>query len=321
MHFYNPSPSAFVAKDHPYRRLIKLIHFGRLTRDLKECYSDLGRSGYPVEQGFKCLVLQFMEDLSDRELQKYLEESITAKFFCGFEMADKTPDHSYFGRLRSRIGIERLMDLFTTIQFQLKQQGLMREIFTFVDASQMISKLATWEERDKAIGQGLEKYNNAVAASEKVEVRDREARYGCKSKKKYWYGYKRHVSVDMKHGLINKVHVTPANVPDHDGLKDVCPDGGMVLADKAYCPQKSRAFLQEQHCHSGVILKNNMKGKNQDKDRWLTKLRMPYESVFSKMQKKCRYIGLAKNQFQGIMQAMAYNFKRLITIDASPLIT
>ena len=29
---------------------------------------------------------------------------------------------------------------------------------------------------------------------------------------KHWYGYKRHVSVDMQSGLINKVAVTPANV-------------------------------------------------------------------------------------------------------------
>ena len=39
----------------------------------------------------------------------------------------------------------------------------------------------------------------------------KEARIGCKGKKKYWYGYKKHVSVDMKNGLINKVAVTAAN--------------------------------------------------------------------------------------------------------------
>ena len=30
--------------------------------------------------------------------------------------------------------------------------------------------------------------------------------------------------------------------------------------------------------------------------------------------KKARYIGIAKNQFQGIMQAMVHNFKRLIKV-------
>ena len=40
---------------------------------------------------------------------------------------------------------------------------------------------------------------------------DKQARIGCKGKDKYWYGYKRHVSVDMQSGLINKVAITPAN--------------------------------------------------------------------------------------------------------------
>jgi IS5 family transposase len=47
---------------------------------------------------------------------------------------------------------------------------------------------------------------------------------------------------------------------------------------------------------------------------------MPYEGVFSKMDKKARYKGLAKNQWQAFMQATAYNFKRLLKIDAPPLI-
>jgi len=42
--------------------------------------------------------------------------------------------------------------------------------------------------------------------------------------------------------------------------------------------------------------------------------RMPYERVFSKQSKKGRYIGIAKNQFQGFMQTLVHNFKRLISI-------
>ena len=41
---------------------------------------------------------------------------------------------------------------------------------------------------------------------------DKQARIGCKGKNKYWYGFKKHVSVDMQSGLINKVLITPANI-------------------------------------------------------------------------------------------------------------
>ena len=42
--------------------------------------------------------------------------------------------------------------------------------------------------------QKIDKLNNEVLP--KVAV-DKQARIGCKGKKKYWYGYKEHVSVDM----------------------------------------------------------------------------------------------------------------------------
>jgi IS5 family transposase len=72
-------------------------------------------------------------------------------------------------------------------------------------------------------------------------------------------------------------------------------------------------------CHSGAILKNNMKEKNRDKDKFLSRLRMPFEGTFSKMNKQVRYRGLAKVQFQVTMQALAHNFKRLLVINAPPL--
>jgi hypothetical protein len=46
---------------------------------------------------------------------------------------------------------------------------------------------------------------------------------------------------------------------------------------------------------------------------------MPYEGVFSKVNKKVRYRGLAKAQFQGFMEALSFNLKRLIKIGAPPL--
>ena len=61
------------------------------------------------------------------------------------------------------------------------------KIFTFVDASHLISKANLWKERDKAIEKKYEKLNNEVLP--KVAY-DKEARIGCKGKKKYWYGYK-----------------------------------------------------------------------------------------------------------------------------------
>lgn len=316
MSLYIPEVSDFVRKSHPYRRILEIVDFVELTSDLKVLYSELGRGGYPVEAGFKALLLQFMEDLSDRELEGFLQENLAAKYFCSFRLDDKTPDHSYFGILRKRIGAEYLAKLFNKVRDSLKRGGLIREVFTFVDSASLISKQAMWAERDKAIAKGLEKLNNETVS--KVSA-DPEARFGCKGKDKFWYGYKDHKSVDMTHGLINKVNVTPANVSDQDGLKDICPDQGMVFGDKSYCYKDAQEEMKRRGCHSGAILKNNMKGKDFRHDKWLSQVRAPYEGIFSKRRKRTRYRGLLKVLFQSLFEAMALNFKRLVVMGAPRL--
>jgi IS5 family transposase len=79
-----------------------------------------------------------MEDLSDRELEKFLQENISGRWFCGFMLNEDTPDHTVFTRARSKIGTDLLETLFQELRDQLKKQGYMNEVFTFVDASHLI---------------------------------------------------------------------------------------------------------------------------------------------------------------------------------------
>ena len=301
-----------VRPNHPYRKLLAAIDFKELCKPLRGLFHEtLGRKGYHIESGFAALVLQWMEDLSDRELERFLQENNAGKFFCGFSLLEKTPDHSYFSVLRDKIGTKRLAGLFEAVNRHLKSHGLISDIFHFVDASQIISKVSLWGDRDKAIEAGLEKFNNTTAA--KVAT-DSQARIGCKGSKNYWYGYKRNVSVCMKFGFISKVAVTPANVTDSQALKHVCPKQGVVYADKGYCDQTAGKIMKIKGCENRAILKNNMKNKDFIRDSEISRKRMPFERVFSKQNKRARYRGLCKNQFQGFMQALVFNFKRLISV-------
>ena len=93
----------------------------------------------------------------------------------------------------------------------------------------------------------------------------------------------------------------------------------MVFADKAYCLAKAQAAMKKHGAASAAILRQNMKGKNKDLDRWRSGLRAPFESVFSKFEKRARYSGLAKVQFQFFMDAIVWNVKRLVQINPPPL--
>ena len=301
-----------VSEDHNYRQFIRLWSFESVSKHLKKLEKDNPYKGYGMLRLFKCLLLQFMEDLSDRELQRYLQENTAAKWFCEFGLTELTPDYSVFSKIRARLGTSLLSKILSELREQLKQQGVMNEVFSFVDASHLIAKAQLWQERDKAIKAKYDKLNNEVLP--KVAT-DKQARMGCKGKDKYWYGYKRHVSVDMQSGLINKVAITPANTTDAQGLAHVCPSQGATYADKAYCVKPARQAVAKRGCHLAAIKKNNMKDKNKDKDRWYSKIRAPYERVFAHQNKRVRYRGVAKNQFAAFMQAICFNLKRLVVLE------
>lgn len=253
-----------------------------------------------------------MENISDRELERYMQENNAAKWFSGFSIREETPDHTVFSRMREKIGTHLLSKIFSHLREQLKREGLMSEVFTFVDASHLITKASLWEERDKAIQEKYEKLNNKTLP--KVAY-DQQARIGCKGKNKYWYGYKQHTSVDMQTGLINKIAITPANQTDAKGLKHICPNQGSIYGDKGYCTAPAQRTTEEKGCHLAAIKMNHMKKKNRDQDRWYSSLRAPYERVFSQRNRRVRYRGIAKNQFTAFMNAICFNLKRILVID------
>jgi len=307
---------AIVRPDQELRKVNETVDFTKIARKYIELKTEVGRKGYGLDIGIKCLFLQFYYDLSDRELENRLRYDIALRWFCGISLDDETPDHTFFCRIRAALGARRIGQVFKNIKQKAEEKGIVRKVFTFVDSTAIRSKETTWAQRDKAIEDGAEKLNNRNVEEYSA---DKDARFGCKGKDKFWYGYKKHVNVDMGSGLIQKVAVTAANISDQAGLEHICPDGGMVFADKAYCLKEAQEVMRAQGCHSGAVLKNNMLKKNKDKDRWITKVRAPFEGIFSKDESRARYRGLMKVQLQAFMEAIVFNVQRLLVINAPPL--
>jgi IS5 family transposase len=309
---------SLISAKHPYREFKRLLDFDKIIRSIKleEQKTEAGADGYGKDRLTYCLILQFLEDLSDRELERFLCENLSGKWFANFGIAEKTPTDSTFCKFRKLIGTKNMCNLFESVNAQLKQRGMMREVFTFVDSTALVSKLTTWEERDKAIKDGEKTFNNEVAKKKKYQV-DKQARFGSKGKKKFWYGYKKTVAVDTQSGTIQKVAITPANLTDAEAGKHVLPKQGAVIGDKGFIPLI--AFLLKHGLHPMIILKNNMLTKILELDKWITELRAPYERTFSKQNKRVRYRGTAKNQGAEFMYAIAYNLRRMLVLETSVL--
>ena len=69
-----------------------------------------------------------------------VNENNYAKWFCDFDLIDTVPDHSVLCRFRKLVGTNRLSKIFNNLKNQLKSKGYMNEVFTFIDASYLISK-------------------------------------------------------------------------------------------------------------------------------------------------------------------------------------
>lgn len=303
--------SSAISPTHAYRKINRLIDFEALATPLSHLSSPLGQHGIPAVCGLKAMLIQFWEDLSDRQMERAVCENLAIRWFCGFSLNDKTPDHSYFGKFRKRLGTKRLADIFNGINQQLRKEGLFGNIFYFIDASTIISKSALWEERDKAIKDGHDKLNNLII---KDYAADKDARWGAKSKKNIWFGYKRHTSVDMRNGMIAKTTITPANVPDFKVVKRICPKQGLIFMDKLYDTKATDQVIRASGCSPGTIRKNNNPHKNFDLDRWRSTVRMPFEGTFARLTKRTRYRGQPRVAFQNFAQSICFNLKKAIKI-------
>jgi len=63
-----------------------------------------------------------MENISDRELERFIQENTSAKWFCHFNLSEKTPDHTVFCKMRTRIGTKLLSKIFSQLRNQLKNK-------------------------------------------------------------------------------------------------------------------------------------------------------------------------------------------------------
>ena len=64
---------------HQYIQFSKVFDFSELEKSLNSIDKDPAYKGYGVARLFRRLVLQFMEDIYDRELERYIQGDNAAK--------------------------------------------------------------------------------------------------------------------------------------------------------------------------------------------------------------------------------------------------
>ncbi len=86
-------------------------------------------------------------------------------------------------------------------------------------------------------------------------------------------------------------------------LATVSEEGRSAVSDIAWVLEAA----VQRGCHLATIKRNDYEGKNKDLDCWYSKIRSPYERVFSQRNRRVRYRGVAKNQFAAFFNATVFN--------------
>ena len=137
-----------------------------------------------------------------------------------------------------------------------------------------------------------------------------------------------HVGTDPR-GVIKKVITGTAKTHDSQHFVELIEDeldgtgGGAVFADSAYARKKHTALLDEHGVHDGTI-KRRVRGQHelpwwqQHINAFNAKIRAVVEHPFAWIKRmghrRVRYRGLRRNALDFTMIAMAYNFKRSLSL-------
>jgi len=136
-----------------------------------------------------------------------------------------------------------------------------------------------------------------------------------------FYGYKAHIASDGAHQLIRAAVITTAKTYDGEVLPQITPaDTRAVYADKAYDSKANRAWLRTHGITNGILKKAahhiQLTPRDEANNHRKSQVRRHIERIFAHLKhwqgyRRVRYLGLAKNQLELTLKAVAYNLKRL----------
>ena len=133
-----PATSSFYTK---LEQTLKSFQFAEQARQLcAPAYSDSRRGRPPVDPAvyFKMLMVGFFENIaSERGIAERCSDSISIRFFLGYDLTQATPDHSTLSLIRGRLSEDTYQQVFVLILSALQKQGLIKGQNVGIDASVM----------------------------------------------------------------------------------------------------------------------------------------------------------------------------------------
>lgn len=287
----------------------------------KERKSPAGRKAFDVILMFKILVLQSLYNLADDAMEYQIRDRISFMRFLGLNVSEGVPDAKTIWLFREELGklklTRKLFDQFARV---LDEKGLKAKKGQIVDASIVNVPIQrnSREQNKKLKENEIPKEWNKNVERQK----DPDAKWVVKNNRRY-YGYKNHISVDVKNKLIRSYEVTNAAVHDSnifEALLDSANSSKDVYADSAYRSRKNSQMLIDNGFRDNTHRKG-CRGKKMTRwerqgNRTRSRIRARAEHTFGIQLKIAgnlisRAIGQLRNATKIGLRNLAYNIFRL----------
>jgi IS5 family transposase len=333
-----------IPADHFLRKLRQIIEWKRFTRKLIKLYKGegvVGRPPFDPALVLKAELIAYLYNLSERQVEVYINENLPAKFFIGLAVDQKAPDHSTLTVFRERLIERGKLKVFEEILEEIVQiardSGVQFGAIQIIDSVHSVANVNTAKDKKRE--------------EKGKDPHDPDARWGAKHKRKvktedgkeieqteYFFGYKAHVSLNAEAGLITSLEATSGEVydghhfrslVDHD-LKQNLPVE-TYAGDKGYDDGENHYQLALRGLNSAIRLKDTRLGKKDDnKQLWQElvttpqykqglKERYKIERKFGEAKQghglgRCRYIGRVRFAVQAYLTATMLNLKRMVKL-------
>ena len=197
-----------VPQDHFLVKLDKAVDWSRFTKKLLKYYKGQGKVGqapYDPTLILKMLLLSYLFNISRRQTEELVNDSLSAKYFVGIAANKKAPDHSTLIVFKSRLieggGTKAYEDLFNEIIEIAQEKGVRFGAVQIVDSVHVVADVNVEKDDRRRKEGGLPWDRDACwgAKGDKVVV----GKDGSKEKKaEYFYGYKDQVSLNAEAEMI-----------------------------------------------------------------------------------------------------------------------
>jgi len=272
--------------------------------------SKKGKPSLPVVVGLKCLILQYLYDLSDPALEDALIDRLSFQRFAGITFDTDIPDFTTIWRFRDRLIRAGLLDsIFTGILRQIDMKGLILRKGTIVDAT---------------LVQAARKKRKTGDDAPESPQQDTDATATKKGRKGY-FGYKGHIGVDQDSGIIRRARFTTASV--HDSVERtnlVSGDERCIFGDKGYADDGLKRECRESGVFYGILDKGrrgrpHLSPRQRKRNQRKTSIRSAVERPFAHFKKlmgftRVRYVNLARNEVHFLFLCIIENVRTAIAL-------